>query len=191
MLSRVRIVLGFWRFTAMTHNAVGSGDWSMVRYCIGTLLLILSDGASAPALADWEYTRWGMTPEQVAAASQGAVKVLPQAQRQRIEEAKLESGAEGSFTDGALRLHVAFSFDTDGKGLAVVGYNVVDPAQNDLLKDWLIRKYGQPETKGGLPVTGLTTWDWVKPDEIELNISSGERGFVLQSRSRRGPVEPT
>jgi hypothetical protein len=33
------------------------------------------------ARADWEYTQWGMTPEQVASASGGAVKTSPAADR--------------------------------------------------------------------------------------------------------------
>ena len=155
-----------------------------MRHQIAALLVFLGAGSSAPAMADWEYTKWGMTPEQVASASKGAVKVLPSNQRKRIEEAKMESGAEGTFTDGELRLHVAFSFDTGGAGLVAIGYNVLDPAQNDLLQDWLIRKYGPPHAKGGIPTIGLSTWDWEKPDEIEMNITKGTSASVIQSKSR-------
>jgi hypothetical protein len=155
-----------------------------MRHQVAALLILLGAASPAPAMADWEYTKWGMTPEQVASASQGAVKVLPPSQRKRIEEAKMESDAEGTFTDGKLRLHVAFSFDTGGAGLVAVGYNVLDPGQNDLLQEWLVRKYGPPRAKGGIPAIGLSTWDWEKPDEIEMNISTGAAAFVLQSKSR-------
>jgi hypothetical protein len=39
----------------------------------------------SPAMAwsDWKYAHWGATPEQVAQASGGAVKVLPAAQRKK------------------------------------------------------------------------------------------------------------
>ena len=155
-----------------------------MRHLFAVLLILCTASWPVPAKADWEYTKWGMTPEQVASASKGAVKIIPQAQRKRIDEAKMESGAEGTFTDGELRLHVVFSFDTSGAGLVVVGYNVLDAAQNDLLKDWLTRKYGPPQSKGGIPAIGLTTWDWQKPDEIEMNISTGTGAFVLQSKVR-------
>jgi hypothetical protein len=155
-----------------------------MRHLIAVIIILGCAGRAVPAMADWEYSEWGMTPEQVASASKGAVKIIPQAQRKRIEEAKMESGAEGTFTDGELRLHVAFSFDTGGTGLVAVGYNVLDAAQNDLLKDWLTRKYGPPHNKGGIPAIGLSTWDWEKPDEIEMNISKGTGAFVLQSKSR-------
>lgn len=152
-----------------------------MRYWIAVTLLLCS---APPAVADWQYTKWGMTPEQVASASNGAVKVIPKAQRKRIEEARMENGAEGTFTEGALKLHVAFSFDTGGAGLNAVGYDVVDAAQNDLLKAWLVRTYGAPESKGGIPAIGLTTWDWSKPDEIEMNISKDTAAFVMQSKTR-------
>jgi hypothetical protein len=155
-----------------------------MKYWIAVAVVFASAGRPSPALADWEYTKWGMTPEQVAGASKGAVKIIPQAQRKRIEEAKMESGAEGTFSDGELKLHVAFSFDTGGSGLNAVGYDALDPAQNELLKAWLVRKYGPPDSKGGLPAIGLTTWDWAKPDEIEMNISKGTAAFVMQSKSR-------
>jgi hypothetical protein len=155
-----------------------------MRHLIGGLFMLCGAGMAPPAMAEWEYAKWGMTPEQVAAASRGTVKVIPQAQRKRIEEAKMESGAEGTFKDGDLELHVAFSFDTRGTGLVAVGYNVMDAAQNDRLKDWLVRKYGAPRNKGGIPAIGLSTWDWDRPDEIEMNISTGTGAFVLQSKSQ-------
>ena len=155
-----------------------------MRYPSAALLILIGACGAAPAMADWEYTKWGMTPEQVASASKGAVTVLEPNQRKRIEEAKMESGAEGTFTDGALRLHVAFSFDTGGTGLVAVGYNALDPAQNGLLQDWLVRKYGPPQSKSGIPAIGLSTWDWAKPDEIEMNVTKGTSAFVLQSKSR-------
>jgi hypothetical protein len=155
----------------------------IVRDLIAGSLIVGGAGLAAPAMADWEYTKWGMTQEQVASASKGAVSVIPKAQRKRVEEAKMESGAEGTFTDGGLRLHVTFSFDTNGTGLNAVGYNVLDPAQNDLLKSYLTRKYGQPKNRGGIPAIGYESWSWEKPDEIDMNISKGTAAFVLQSKN--------
>jgi len=35
----------------------------------------------APARADWQYTRWGMTPEQVVAASHGNALLVPKTRK--------------------------------------------------------------------------------------------------------------
>ncbi len=133
------------------------------------------------AVADWEYTKWGMTPEQVAAASHGLVQVVAAGKRQRIDELKQENGAEGSYTDEPLKLNVNFRFDTEHGGLVMVFYSVMNHEQNDQLKDWLIRKYGPPQTSGGLPVIGLATFQWNLKDEIDLNITTGETAFVMHS----------
>ena len=102
----------------------------------GLLASLLSIGS---ARADWAYTKWGMTPEQVAVASGGKVELIPKAKRTRIAEANLETGAQGTFTDGPLRLRVSFGFDTHSGGLTLVIYGVIDADQNDLLKAWMTK----------------------------------------------------
>jgi hypothetical protein len=142
---------------------------------LGLLCLVLP----ANARADWEYTRWTMTPAEVVRASGGTARMVPPAERRRIEEAKLEYAAEGSLADGPLRLRVRFSFDTRSGKLACVAYAVTSEAQNDLLRTWLVERYGPPTSEGGLPVIGMRTLGWKNPDEIDLTITQGEPAFVL------------
>jgi hypothetical protein len=120
-----------------------------------------------------------MTPAEVVRASGGSAKMLPQAERRRLEEAKLEYAAEGAFTDGPLRLQVRFSFDTRTERLACISYAVPSEAQNELLRSWLVRHYGPPASEGGLPVIGMRTANWKNPDNIDLTITSGQPAFVL------------
>jgi hypothetical protein len=42
---------------------------------MNTILFGLAMIASAPAFADWQWTHWGMTPEEVVAASYGSAKL--------------------------------------------------------------------------------------------------------------------
>ena len=133
------------------------------------------------ARADWLYTKWGMTPEQVAAASHSAVHVIPNADRRRITEINLEYGAEGLFTDASLELRVSFGFDTQRGGLRLIVYGVVNEAQNEHLKAWMIKTYGPPQQRGGLPVIGMETFGWRDPDDIALTVTKDEAAFVMQS----------
>jgi hypothetical protein len=144
----------------------------------------VSCAVCAGAHADWEYTKWGMTPEQVAAASKGEVKVLPPDKRRKVEEAHMESGAEGTHAAGPLKVKVGFSFDTQTGGLICVSYGVDRGAENDALKDWMVKQYGPPQKTGGLPVIGLQQASWTKPDDIMLQISSNEPAFVLHCRTK-------
>jgi hypothetical protein len=77
-----------------------------------------------PAKANWAYTQWGMTPEQVAAASSGAVQVLPSSQRTRNDVDRWEMAAKGTYKDGSLTMDAGFTFDTQHGGLTCVMYNV-------------------------------------------------------------------
>ena len=149
---------------------------------LGALVCLLPLNA---ARADWEYAKWGMTPEQVAAASRGAVKVIAPAQRKRLAEIKLENAAEGTYAEGTLTLRVHFSFDTDSGGLAMVGYGVLNAAQNGLLKAWLIKRHGPPQSSGGLPAIGFQTFHWRNPDEIDLNITENESAYVLHAKASK------
>ncbi len=81
------------------------------------LVLLITGVACSPARADWAYTRWGMTPEQVAALSSGAVKVLPKVERTDMGDHS-EMAARGTFKDGSRVLDVGFVFDGKG-GLAL------------------------------------------------------------------------
>ena len=129
------------------------------------VLSIAALGVLVPfqARADWAYTKWGMTPEEVVKASGGGVQLVPPAQRR--EAAGRELGAEGDFTDGAIRLHVGFGFDVKTQGLTCVFYNVMDAAQNAMLKAQLTKRYGRPS---GNDIAGLAMWHWSKPDTIDM-----------------------
>lgn len=141
---------------------------------LGLLTAFASD-----AWANWEYTRWGMTVDQVVAASKGAVKAIPANARPRAA-ADMQLAATGTHKDGNLLLEVRLSFDTKTNGLACVAYAVRDPAQNALLKDTLMKRYGRPQNEGGLPAIGMEEFGWKRPmEDITLMITQGERANVL------------
>lgn len=138
--------------------------------------------ACGSARADWEYAKWGMTAEQVAKASGGAVVVLPAAEQVKSEEMKMIRKAEGTLTDGALKLRVQFAFDIATDGLKMVAYGPGDASQNEALKAWLVKRYGPPSHTDKLQRT--TTSSWSRPDEITLMASDGYAASAMQSPAR-------
>jgi hypothetical protein len=121
------------------------------------------------AKADWAYTKWGMSPEQIAKASNGGVHVIPEAERKTTEEANLRTGAEGIYKDGDVDLHVAFAFDAKTGGLKCVFYTVVDSTKNPALRDLMIKRHGEPQGHSDIPAIGMVAMNWDKPpDEIDL-----------------------
>ena len=131
------------------------------------------------AHADWQYTRWGMTPEQVVAASGGKAELLPPKRRPRIPP--LETAASGEFQDGAMQLRTAFSFNTDRGGLACVSFGLISHDGDEAFRSSLISRYGQPQRVSGLPAIGLETLSWTTAaDEIEANFSKDDPAYAMQ-----------
>jgi hypothetical protein len=133
---------------------------------------------AGPAQAHWEYTRWGMTQQQVVAASRGAVQTLPPAQRRPVPNARMEYRAAGTFRSGTLRLTVAFGFDARNGGLVCVSAQA-EAAQADALRARMERLFGAPQERGQDPASGATTLGWTRPDEIDLHITPGGPAVLL------------
>ena len=140
-----------------------------------TLPLICAMLLIAPAArADWQYTHWGMTPEQLVAASKGKVKLVPEKDRPRL--GPLVTAAEGEYQAGALNLHTVFMFDSASNGLACVAFGVYNDIYDDALKAALIKQFGPPQkTNPGMAFLKMTTLTWRTPtDEIKLTISKSD-----------------
>jgi hypothetical protein len=130
------------------------------------------------ARADWVYTTWGMTPEQVVEASGGAATLIPPAERREVAGRELD--AQGNFKDGHILLHVFFGFDAKTHELTCVFYNVANELQNARLKYRLTERYGAPS---GNEIAGVGIWHWSKPDAIDLQSMTGVASSVQHCRA--------
>jgi hypothetical protein len=128
-------------------------------------LAALCSCLTVPAKANWAYTQWGMTPEQVAAASSGAVQVLPSSQRTRNDVLGWEMAAKGTYKDGSLTMDIGFTFDTQHGGLTCVMYNVMGDDAT-VLRETLGKRYGKPFKEGSSSIDQDVIWH--TPDEIEF-----------------------
>jgi hypothetical protein len=138
----------------------------MRRMLLAAVVLL---SAVSTARADWAYTKWGMSPDQVAKASNGGVHVIPEAERKSVEEANLRNGAEGTYSDGGVDFHVGFAFDTKSGGLKCVFYTVLAGAKNPAMRELMIKRYGEPSGHSDIPAIGMIAMNWDKPtDEINL-----------------------
>lgn len=130
---------------------------------VKTLVLCLALVCSTTAHADWQYTRWGMTPAEVAAASNGMVEVGTGDLKDAYDGAQI--GATGTYAAGKFRFQASFYFI--GGKLADVHLRLVggDPYA---LKASLLGVYGKPfsDVEGGFDVT---TWhDQPKNNRVDL-----------------------
>jgi len=102
---------------------------------------------SSPAHAHWQYTTWGMTPEQVIAASGGSLVPGDCATSAQDNSTK---GAVGEFVAGDYRSSASFWFKPSG--LSTVSLALRSAPQCMSLQRDLLAKYGEPVEQSGASV---------------------------------------
>jgi len=126
----------------------------------------------APALAHWSFTRWDMTPEQVMAASKGALRSDVGGMGDRILKQNRRLSGPVQFEGRAYEAE--FYFSDDGK-LTLVRLTLKDQTQCGPVMEALTARYGKSSNQ--------YHGEWTDP-------RTGDR--VFQSKeSRYGPCHTT
>lgn len=151
---------------------------------------------SSPSFADWQYTRWGMTVEEVRSASKGTATA----------PAKPGKGFEGDATEGLLTapyqagrfsFEAEFHFSKEDHKLAYVELRLLQEDVSKLsrqerrtreahlsaerrdLLDTFLQKYGKPERDQVL-VSGLVhRLDWRTDVDRVSFLEIGSSGVLL------------
>lgn len=128
---------------------------NFMRLLVCGVLLTAALSLSQAAKADWQYTKWGMSPDQVVSASAGAVSRSTSSLEGPNGTALLASGtyavvpgfiaeATFGFTNGGLSA-VQLKFPTDGKCYAI-GIKLTE-------------QYGRADDAVDLLVSTKKTWN--------------------------------
>ncbi|RAI55904.1 hypothetical protein [Roseicella frigidaeris] len=135
----------------------------------------LTIAAAAPASADWEYTRWGMTAEQVISASGGRAHAMPASRRYRDDAGHFEITVDAS-DPGPPRTSIGFQFGLPSGGLQCVLINATGSDADGLLARFLER-YGAPDSDDSLGPTRML--EWHRADTIELTANAAPKAAVV------------
>lgn len=103
--------------------------------------------AAKPSLADWQYTKWGMTSDEVVAASEGKAK-----------PGKDPRSLEAEHSSGRYAFKVSFGFSTSQKRLERVILYLVDTSNCGYLGGALFLKYGVPASDVNNKLHRLAVW---------------------------------
>ena len=97
-------------------------------------------------LADWQYTRWGMKPEEVVQASGGigVKETKPQRHSTETEIALLVA----PYTTGRFTFRARFLFNKTTGGLARVHLDLINVKLCNDLHGALVSRYGEPSSEG-------------------------------------------
>ncbi|WP_376959632.1 hypothetical protein ABNQ39_06920 [Azospirillum sp. A26] len=112
-----------------------------MRLLVVLFAFILS---ATPALADWQYTKWGMSPDAVFSASGGKAIKLDQKgiKDHSIASLQLAGLYLAEYQTGPYRFTCTFLFRDEKLG--GISLNLSDISKSYQLEDDLMGKYGQP-----------------------------------------------
>jgi hypothetical protein len=142
------------------------------------LLFAMTALIAIPAHADWQFTRWGMTPDQVVAASKGAARLATEEEAARFDgprQKQRRTLAVGSHTAAGIALSVRFVFENNR--LVLVSTGVTRPEDAEPLRQAMLMRYGQPAFVSRVSV--LTQLGWSDRDR-------GNKVELIQTNSGNG-----
>jgi hypothetical protein len=118
---------------------------------------------ATPAFADWQYTRWGMSSDEVITASKGSLK---RGDGQKSAQNSDTRQATGSYVTGDLEFDANLWFGPDG--LRTVSLSLRDDKKcQDIQRD-LLGKYGTPVERSGGTVQRLMWADREANNRVAL-----------------------
>lgn len=125
------------------------------------ILVILGASLYSPGAANahWQFTRWGMTPEAVIAASKGTATATTPEERdsQRESRSGLAPVLKAPWQSGKFRFTAFFFFEPESE-LARISLKLEDPSLALELIGALRGKYGEPDSKSESEVFELLVW---------------------------------
>ena len=117
---------------------------------VSTLLIAFSCAASA----DWQYTKWGMTVDEVVEASGGKATKIDDSRRDSEMEKAM---ATAPFVAGDFVFEAGFMFGKRDLKLQTVKLKLKEGNGYSLYAA-LVNRYGKPDTKDKTEVTELAKW---------------------------------
>ncbi len=136
-------------------------------------------GTITPALADWQYTQWGMSAAQVETASKGTAVVNKD---RSLDAADLTAGLTAFFRGDKRPFTAVFLFDAVGK-LSVVTLNPTDRISCDPIHSSLAAHYGTPVSTDQHKFGQTAQWNDVDGDNVVIFLDLGQGNCSIQYSS--------
>jgi hypothetical protein len=124
------------------------------------------------AFADWQWTKWGMTPQQVVSASKGVATLTSPDRRTKLSVSQagkitMDAKLTAPYSANGFSFTAAFLFDVSTEGLKCVSLELVSGNANSL-EGQLTTIYGKIDRTRAIPPIGLNASYWDRNDEISL-----------------------
>ena len=166
------------------------------RFIAASIGLVL---VASPAAADWQWTKWGMTPEEVLKSSNGKASLTDENEIKKWSPVQGVNGemkiiymalAKAPYDANGMNFRAVFLFSMEASKLECVDLTVNDVSHNAKLGTELERIYGAHDRIMSVPMIGFKMRSWDKEDEISLRegtgISAGPSSVRYCTRTKGG-----
>ena len=152
----------------------------MSRTLIAVLLMAIT---TTTTRADWQFTHWGMSPDEAIAASQErAIETSEETRSRQVWERDLTAQLQMPWTSGQFDFQAFLHFTKDTRELAVVELSYRSTHRPGIaVERTMRRKYGAPVFELETEFNTLVQWH-VGGDEISYR--SGPRGVTVSYQPR-------
>lgn len=146
-------------------------NWLANRYKVRmsrtNLVLIIALGYASPGMSHWQYTRWGMSPEQVVAASVGKVNLSDGVAGDSTINGRLR--AKGHYVSGDYSFSSRFIFNDRGLSQIVLTPTLMKQCVG--IGTDLMARYGAPVefTKLPMNIFSIRWMDLAEENSIRFN----------------------
>ena len=158
-----------------------SAKW-MMAFALATSALACS---ALPAAADWQYTQWGMTPNEVRAASNDVAH--PNLDR-ALDAEDLRAVLTAPYQGAAIPFTAVFLFDPENK-LQAVTLNPVGGIACPVIVQALNANHGAPEGMADMVKAKTLRWDDIANDNLVVYVDLGQGNCTIQY-SKLPPTRP-
>ena len=144
----------------MRFPAHGEADMKVLAFG-GLFCWAVAIGSwTLPAKADWQYTRWGMTKEEVVSASRSTVFAVTKSEKGNASERQYLLAS--SYNTAGFSFQVQFFFNKQER-LDLITLNLVPLKECESLRLKLTDIYGPPAVTNTEWVGPVSKW-WDKPN---------------------------
>ncbi len=155
--------------------------------CVTALLApAILCAALRPAAADWQYTQWGMTPDEVVAAADGAAH--PNTDR-NLDADGLRAELVAPWQGETVAFTAVFIFNARDK-LHYVTLNPIGAMSCPAVSQTLLAHYGPPGSKARMGPAAIMRWDDVAGDNLVVYLDLGLGNCTVQY-SKLPPTRPS
>lgn len=143
---------------------------------------VLIAGGTPGAAADWQYTKWNMTVDEVVAASNGLAKPSTPAEAVKKYQNTIVK-LKAPYKSGTFDFIAYFHFDEGGKHLIAVALELQNIKEATYLRAQLTSKYGNPdESEDVAKLIQIDTWH----EDDQIVLSSSSDGATVKYEPRIG-----